>query len=63
MDELSKRENLFPIEVARYLGISLTTLYEMLSMNEVPGFKVGHQWRINRTKFLEWYEKKQMRAI
>ncbi len=39
---------LTPYEAAYELGISLTTIYNLLRNKKLPGFKVGKIWRIPR---------------
>jgi excisionase family DNA binding protein len=59
VNELPKRDNLFPAEVAKFLRISIRTVYDMIDEGQMPGAKIGRQIRIPRVKFLDWYEKKQ----
>ena len=37
---------LTPYDVAEELGLSLTTVYNLLRAGKLPGFKVGKSWRI-----------------
>jgi len=57
VNELPKHPNLFPSEVATFLRISLTTVYDMLQQGIMPAKKIGHQWRIPRDQFVDWFEK------
>lgn len=59
MSELPNRDNLFPREVAKFLRISLTTIYDMLQEGSVPAKRIGGQWRIPRKEFLDWYERQR----
>lgn len=34
--------------IARRLGISPTTAYELLARGEIPAVRVGRQWRVSR---------------
>jgi len=35
------------LEVARYLRVHPSTIYRLLKSNQLPGFKVGSDWRFN----------------
>ena len=37
---------LTPYEAADEFGISLTTVYNLLSAKKIPGVKIGKSWRI-----------------
>jgi excisionase family DNA binding protein len=38
-----------PIEAARALKISVTTIYRLIEQHRMPGpVRIGHQWRISR---------------
>jgi len=37
-------------ELARYLGVSLRTAYQLVSDGAVPAVRVGGQYRIRRTE-------------
>lgn len=37
-----------PTEVSRYLQISKSTVYRLLSSGAIPGTKVGHSWRVKK---------------
>lgn len=39
-----------PEEVADELGLSLTTVYNLLRKGELPGVKIGRKWFILREK-------------
>jgi excisionase family DNA binding protein len=41
-------------EVARWLGISQRTVCLWAELNEIPGFKLGHQWRFSETDVRVW---------
>lgn len=59
MNELPPRPNLRPVEIAKFLDLSLTKIYGMISEGKLPAFKIDGQYRISRAKFLAWYEKHQ----
>ncbi|MCC6756269.1 MAG: helix-turn-helix domain-containing protein [Solirubrobacterales bacterium] len=41
-------------QAAALLQLSPDTLYTMLRRGEVPGKKLGSQWRIPRAPFMDW---------
>jgi excisionase family DNA binding protein len=41
-------------EAAAILKISTRTLYRVMQSGRFPAFKVGGQWRILESRFLEW---------
>ena len=43
-------------EAAEFLGFSLYTLREKAKEGEIPGRKIGREWRFSRQQLLEWIE-------
>lgn len=43
-------------EVARYLRLSNQTIYKMVQSGEVPGVKIGKEWRFRRSVLDEWLD-------
>jgi excisionase family DNA binding protein len=41
-------------EAAELMHVSKLTLHRMIRRNELPGFKVGKQWRINELELSKW---------
>lgn len=41
-------------EIAEYLKVSKETIYKMAQKGQIPGSKVGNQWRFNRQVVDEW---------
>lgn len=41
-------------EVATELRTSVETVKRLLRKDEMPGFKVGNEWRVYRSEFEEW---------
>ena len=39
-------------EVAAYLKLSVITVYKLLKEGNLPGFKVGSSWRVNKEDLL-----------
>ena len=50
----STRDTLTPEEAAAYLRVNAQTMYRLLRSGQLPGVKVGRQWRIRRVA-LEQY--------
>jgi excisionase family DNA binding protein len=50
---------LTPKQVAERLRVSPDTVKRMLRNGEMPGFRLGGQWRIPEDKFEEWIQKLQ----
>jgi excisionase family DNA binding protein len=44
-------------EVARYLRVNEYTVYRWLSQKKLPAYKVGAQWRINRSALNNWLKR------
>ena len=41
-------------EVADYLKVNERTIYRLANKGGIPAFKVGNNWRFERTKIAEW---------
>ena len=41
-------------EVAGYLRVHEMTIYRMARHGEIPAYKVGNHWRLNRHRIEEW---------
>ncbi len=46
--------NLAIMEAARWLGVSLRTVYRLVQQGKLPGFKVGRQWRFSQEALERW---------
>jgi excisionase family DNA binding protein len=44
-------------EVAEYLRVNQYTVYRLVSQKKLPAFKVGSQWRFERTLLDRWLKK------
>jgi len=53
MNQIPPRANLTVAEIAAFLGVSDSTVYEALHTGEIPWFKIKGQYRIPRDEFLE----------
>ena len=53
-------EDFFTVpELAGYLRMNRATIYKMVTNGEMPGFRVGHQWRIKKSSINTWIEKQE----
>jgi excisionase family DNA binding protein len=43
-------------DLSSYLKMSRTKLYQMAQKGELPGSKIGTQWRFDRDRIDEWME-------
>ncbi len=41
-------------EAATYLHISPATMYRLLKKSRLPGFKVGNDWRFDKSQLDRW---------
>jgi len=46
--------NLSVEEVARWLGVTSRTIYRLVQHGQLPGFKVGGQWRFSQQMLESW---------
>jgi len=46
-------------QVAEYLGVSTITVRRLAKSGELPGFKVGKDWRFQRNDILSYVEKQK----
>lgn len=51
---ITMEEILTAQEVATELKTSVETVKRLLRKHEMPGFKVGIEWRVNRSELEEW---------
>ncbi|MFC1807289.1 helix-turn-helix domain-containing protein [Candidatus Omnitrophota bacterium] len=45
-----------PKSTAKYLGLHLITVYRLIKNGELPGFKIGGQWRLKKDVLDEWID-------
>ncbi len=43
-------------ELAKYLNVTERTIYNLLERGELPGFKVGANWRFRKEDINKWIE-------
>jgi len=41
-------------EVADYLKVHSSTVYKLLRNQELPGFRIGTDWRFNKERIDQW---------
>ena len=47
-------------ELAEYLRVHRSTLYRLLKRRQLPGFKIGSDWRFNVEAIDEWRMQQSM---
>ena len=47
-------------ELAQYLKISRSMIYRLLKRGELPGFKIGSDWRFNAEEIDRWLEERKI---
>lgn len=47
-----------PKQLAEYLQLSPRTVYRLLERNELPGFRVGGQWRFRKSEVDYWLDRR-----
>jgi excisionase family DNA binding protein len=53
---VESKEVLSAQEAAVFLGFRVYTIREKAAKGEIPGRKVGKEWRFSRRRLLEWLE-------
>jgi excisionase family DNA binding protein len=48
-------------ELADYLKISRSMIYRLLKRGEIPGFKIGSDWRFNLDEIDQWLAKQEIK--
>ena len=51
---VARTQIMTPKEAAKYLGLHLITIYRLIKKGELPGFKVGGQWRFKKDLLDAW---------
>jgi excisionase family DNA binding protein len=54
--EARHKEVLTAEEAADFLGFNPVTVRQKARLGEIPGRKVGKEWRFSRRRLLEWLE-------
>lgn len=56
---LDPRSDIFTVgDVAAYLKLPISTVYRLAERREIPGHKVGRQWRFQRPVIDEWLRRR-----
>jgi excisionase family DNA binding protein len=50
-------------ELAAYLQVHRTTIYHMLKARQLPGFRIGSDWRFDVEEINRWLEAAQKTAV
>ena len=50
-------------EIAEYLPCSYSTIFSRVQSGEIPGFRVGSNWRVPRDALEKWMAEKQVRRF
>lgn len=50
-------------ELAEYLNVTERTIYNLLERGELPGFKVGVNWRFRREDINTWIENNKKMSV
>ena len=53
-EESSRRQIITPKEAAQYLGLHIITVYRLIKKGEIPGFRIGGQWRFKKDLLDAW---------
>jgi len=53
-EETAEHEILNLVEAAHFLGVSAKTFQKVLREGDVPGRKVGREWKFSRLALTEW---------
>jgi excisionase family DNA binding protein len=56
MSAFREKEVLNVEETAEFLGFAPYTIREKAKEGEIPGRKIGGEWRFSRRQLLEWIE-------
>lgn len=49
-------------EVADYLKLKLKTAYAVAARGDIPGFKVGGQWRFRKSEIDQWIKEQERKG-
>lgn len=49
-------------EVADYLKVHRSSIYRLLKIGEIPGFRMGTDWRFSREAIDEWIVRRTLEA-
>lgn len=43
-------------ECAAFLKVEKSTMYRLLKRNAIPAFRIGSDWRFNKSEIIHWLE-------
>ena len=46
-------------ELAKYIGVSNTTVYRYLKQKKLPAIKIGRLWKFRKEKIDTWLERQE----
>ncbi len=46
-------------EVAEFLRVHAFTIYRLIKQQRIPAFKIGSDWRFNRTSIEQWISERE----
>jgi excisionase family DNA binding protein len=49
-------------EVAEYLRVHRATIYRLLRLKKIPGFRIGSDWRFNIDEIDHWRREEEQAA-
>jgi excisionase family DNA binding protein len=49
-------------EIAKYLKVTVRTIYKLAAARKIPAFKVGGSWRFSKAEIDQWIKKQSMGA-
>jgi excisionase family DNA binding protein len=49
-------------EAARYLRIHRSTVYRLIRQNQIPAFKIGTDWRLDRDALEKWMAERTLKG-
>jgi len=50
-------------ELAKYLRVNTTTVYRLMSTRQIPGFRVGSDWRFDLDAIDRWCSEGEQAAV
>jgi len=51
------------VELSEYLRVHPTTIYRLLRTRQIPGFRVGSDWRFDVQMIDRWRRSEEKRAV
>ncbi len=64
MDTKDKKIDVLTVdEVAKLLKLSKITIYRLIKTGEIPAYKIGASWRVNREDLENYIESKKKLRI